>query len=228
MIESVEVDLGRRKITYNRAETPDLKPQPAPIQTERQEVAPTAEDLAAIRAWEAKLHSSLFLSVTVFDGTFSELRWWDEGHENVVWSNVNFLHFSPFADLETKDAYYSVMLWGWETTSEEMRSLNALAKSPSEMIVLPPARLPALSAAGPRWIASGKLTEQAIRAMRDFHDYYRIHGSTLAADYHRREEEARAHEAWLRANPPQPKDTTVTFFPIKSGANTQPTAGVAK
>jgi hypothetical protein len=220
VLDSQEVDLGPRSIIYNRLETPALKPQPtpAPAPPAQRQAAPTAEELAAIREWEAKFQYSLFLSVTVFDGMFSELRWWDDGHENVVWSNVNFLHFSPFADFETKDAYYLVMLWGWETTSDEIRSLNAQARSPLEVTALPPRGLSALAKAGPQWMAAGRLSEGAVWAMKDFHEYYRVHGATLAADYRRREQEARAHEEWLKANPPVPRDTVVNFFPIHSSA----------
>jgi len=220
VIDSQEVDLGPRSIIYNRLEAPVLKPQPtpAPAPPVQREVPPSAEELAAIRAWEAKFQYSLFISVTVYDGRFSELRWWDDGHENVVWSNVNFLHFSPFADLETREAYYSVMLWGWETTSEEIQSLNSQARSPSEIMALPPRRLPLLAVAGPQWIAAGRVTEGASLAMKDFHDYYRDHGAVLAADYRRREDEAKAREEWIKAHPPVPQDTVVNFFPIRSSA----------
>jgi hypothetical protein len=217
ILDQYEVDLGSRSIIYNRLETPVLKPQPTPVPAAaaQREAPPTAEELAAIRAWEARFQYSLFLSVTVYDGMFSELRWWDDGHENVVWSNVNFLHFSPFADLETKDAYYSVMLWGWETTSEAIRTWNAEAKLPSELMALPPRGLPALATAGPQWVAVGSLTQGAVRAMKDFHERYRVHGATLAADYRRREQEARAHQEWLWANPPVPRDSVINFFPIR-------------
>lgn len=220
VVDSQEVDLGPRSIIYNRLETPVLKPQPtpAPAPQPQREVPPTAEELAAIRAWEAKFHDSVFLSVTVYDGRFSELRWQEDGRENVVWSNVNFLHFSPLTDLETKDAYYSIMLWGWETTTDEIRSLNAQARTPSEVMELPPRGLPMLAKAGPQWVAAGPLTDGAVRAMKDFHEYYRAHGATLAADYRQREAEAKAQEEWMKAHPPLPQDTVVNFFPIRSSA----------
>lgn len=217
VLDSQEVDLGDHKITYNRIEAPKLKPEPAKVAAAPVEpVAMTKEEEAALKAWAAKLQYSFYPSVTVYDGNFSEIRWWDEGHENVVWSNVNFLHFCALADLETETAYYSFMLWGWETTSEEMRLMNAEAKSPEEIVPLPPSGLPALGKEGPQWVAAGKLSEGAVQAMEDFHEYYQANGAKMAAEYQRREEEAKAREEWLKANPPIPPDTVVSFFPIRS------------
>jgi len=219
ILDSQEVDMGDHKITYNRVETPKLKPEPikvAPVPVEP--VLMTAEEEAELRKWEAKFQYSPFLGVTVFDGQFSEVRWWDEGQENVIWSNINFLHFAPFGDLETDTAYYWIMLWGWETTTAEVKAMNAAAQSSEELTPLPPATLPPLGKAGPRWMAAGPLSENAKRAMNDFHEYYRLHGPEMAADYTRREEEAKAHEEWLKAHPPIPPDTVVNFFPIRSTA----------
>ncbi|MCX6970737.1 MAG: hypothetical protein NTV93_11405 [Verrucomicrobia bacterium] len=217
ILDTQEVDFGDRKITYNRVETPRLKPEPvvvAPVPVKP--VPMTAPEEEELRRWEAKFQYSPFLGVTVYDGAFSEIRWWDDGQENVVWSNVNFLHFAPFSDLETDAAYYSVMLSGWETTTAEVRAMNAAAKSRAEMMPLPPATLPSLSQAGPKWQAASPLSEGAKRAMNDFHEYYRKHGAQMAVDYGRREEEARANEAWAKAHPPIPQDTVINYFPIRS------------
>jgi hypothetical protein len=192
ILDTQEVDFGDRKITYNRVETPRLKPEPevvAPVPVEP--VPMTAQEEEELRKWEAKFQYSPFLGVTVYDGAFSEIRWWDDGQENVVWSNVNFLHFAPFADLETDAAYYSVMLSGWETTTAEAKELNAAVTSRAEMMPLPPATLPPLSQAGPKWQAASPLSEGAKRAMNDFHEYYSKHGAQMAVDYVKREEEAR-------------------------------------
>lgn len=217
ILDSQEVDLGDHKITYNRVEVPKLKPEAVKtISVPVDPVPMTAEEEAAMKAWESKFQEALFFGVVVYDGNYSEIRWWEDGQENVVWSNVNFLHFAPMPDLETDKAYYSLMLWGWETTSEEVRAMNAEAKSPLEMTALPPSELPPLGEAGPKWMAQGKLSEAAVRAMEDFHEYYHLHGVAMAEDYKRREAEAKAHEEWVKAHPPIPQDTTVNFFPIRS------------
>ena len=217
ILDTQEVDLGDHSITYNRVETPILKPEavkPALVPVEP--VPMTAQEEEELRVWESKFQDSLFLSVTVYDGRFSEVRWWEDGRQNVVWSNVNFLHFAPLPDLETDKAYYSIMLWGLETTSEEVRASNAEAKSPLEMTALPPSELPPLSQAGPKWMAEGQLSEATVRAMEDFHEYYHLHGAEMAADYTRREEEAKAHDEWAKLHPPIPQDTVINFFPIRS------------
>lgn len=219
ILDSQEVDLGDHKIIYNRVETPKLKPKLKKAEAKPVEAVPlTAEDAAAMKVWEATFQYSLSLSVTVYDGKTSELRWTEDGHENVVWSNVNFLHFSQFTDLATKSANYWLMLCGSEITSEEVRALNAGAKSRGELIPLPPRGLPLLGWSGPQWIAAGKLTKGAIRAMKDFHEYYRVHGSEMAAEYGRRDAEEEAREAFERSNPLRPADSVVNFFPIPEEA----------
>lgn len=222
ILDSQEVDLGNHKITYNRIESPKLKPDPpkevaAPVES----ASMTAQEAEELRKWEATFQDSLFLGVTVYDGKFSEVRWWDEGHENVVWSNVNFMHFTLLSDLETSDAYYWLMLWGWETTTAEVKAMNAEAQTREELTPLPPATLPPLAKAGPKWQAASLLSEGAKRAMRDFHEYYRKHGAQMAVDYARREAEAKAHEEWLKSHPPIPPDTVINYFPIQSAEKEQ-------
>jgi len=219
ILDSQEVDLGDHKITYNRIEAPKLKPEAAePVFVPPKPVPMTAQEKEELRKWEAKIQYSAFFSVTVYDGQFSEVRWWDDGQENAVWSNVNFLHFGPLRELETETAFYTVMLWGGETTSEDVRASNAEAKSPSELTALPPKELPPLSKAGPKWMAVGKLSDAAERAMEDFHEYYHLHGAAMAKEYNRRVAEGKAHEEWVKAHPPVPPDTTVNFFPIRSSS----------
>lgn len=217
ILDSQEVEVGDHSIFYNRIEAPNLKPEAvktAPVAVEP--VPMTAEEEAAQKAWEEKFQYSPFLGVTVYDGQFSEVRWWEEGRENVIWSNINFLHFAPFGDLETDTAYYWIMLSGWETTTAEVKTMNASAQSREELMPLPPASLPLLGKSGPQWIAAGPLSENAKQAMKDFHEYYRVHGAEMAVEYQRREEEAKAHEEWVKENPPIPQDTIVNFFPIRS------------
>ena len=217
ILDSQEVDLGDHKITYNRIQAPKLKPETAKPDFVPAEPGPmTAQEMEEVRKFEAKFQYSAFFSVAVYDGAFSEIRWWDDGQENVVWSNVDFLHFGPMSDLETETAYYTVMLWGWETTAAEVRAMNAEAQSREELTPIPPADLPPLAKSGPKWQAASPLSEGAKRAMRDFHEYYRKHGAQMAADYARRMEEAKASEAWAKAHPPIPPDTVINYFPIQS------------
>lgn len=219
ILDSQEVDLGNHKIIYNRVETPLLKPEPIKLALAPVESLPmTPQEEEELRKWQAKFQYSPFLGVTVYDGQFSEVRWYENGQENVVWSNINFMHFAPMGDLETDTAYYWIMLWGWETTTAEVKALNATAQSREELTPLPPETLPPLGKVGPRWMAAGPLSENAKRAMNDFHEYYRLHGREMAAAYRQREEEAKAHEEWVKAHPPIPQDTVVNFFPIRSSA----------
>lgn len=217
ILDIQEVELENRKIIYNRIETPELKqesqkPAVAPVAAP----AMSAQEEEELRIWEAKFQYSLCLSVTVYDGKVSELRWWEDGLENVVWSNINFMHFCPFWDLETTDAYYWLMVWGWETTTSEVLAMNAQAKTSEQLTHLPPVTLPSFEKAGPKWQAASRLSEGAKRAMNDFHEYYRKHGGQMAGAYARQEADAKAQEEWLKAHPPIPQDTIINYFPIRS------------
>jgi hypothetical protein len=108
------------------------------------------------------------------------------------------------------------MLWGWETTTADVRAMNAEARNREELMPLPPTTLPPIAKAGPKWQAASPLSEGAKRAMHDFHEYYRKYGVRLAADYVKREQEAKANEAWAKAHPPIPQDTVINYFPIRS------------
>lgn len=217
ILDSQEVDLGDRKIIYNLVETPALRPaESAPPVSPIEAVPMTAQEADELRRWEAKRKYAAFFWVTVYDGKFSEVRWWDAGRECVIWSNVDFLDLPPFAEIETDAAFYSLMLIGWETTTSEVRRLNASAHTAAEVMPLPPASLQGPRKTKPRWIAAGPMSEDAKRAMDDLHEYFRLHRTRLTEEAALREEQAAAFEEWKTLHPATPQDTVVNFFPIRS------------
>lgn len=205
VLDSQEVDLGDRKIIYNRLEAPVLKPQVEEASTVETPLSRVEEPPA-----DPRPHFTVFCSVTTHPDGASQVRWHHGGEERVVWSNVNFRDFAPLASFQSASATYSILLAGAEIRPEEAKELKAAG-----LLEYPPASLPTASA-GLHWIAASPLDPEGMRMMEDFHQFYLLHGRTLAAQRREQEEANAARAAWLKANPPVPQDTVVNFFPIRS------------
>ncbi len=207
--------MGDHKIIYNRVEPPELKPEEPKVEP----LPPSAVDPSAsaeIEEWETKREEWLGIDVTVYDGKFSEVRWYAEGHVITIWSNVNFMHFSSMADFETPDAIYGMMVTGWDVTTKEAEAQNAQATTPAEIMPFPPRSLRTLAKVGPQWQPVGVISREATEVMNDLHAYYRKHGTKMAREYEQRIAEAEAREAWEKKHPTKPQDTIINFFPIRS------------
>jgi hypothetical protein len=53
-------------------------------------------------------------------------------------------------------------------------------------------------------------------ALDELHRHFDANRADLIRGFEESEARRIAHEQWLRENPPQPKDTTISFFPIQS------------
>lgn len=226
VLDSQEVILGPRSIIYNRVETPALLPQPAPAEEKSTAPAvdptPTAEELAEIQRWDAINHVTLFLSCTVYDDQLTEVRFRHGDSDITFWSTVNFHYLSQLFDLQTKDTYYFIMMGIGDSTTEELRQQNAeLRRSGrSDLLSTPPADLLDASKAQRqsawRITSKGTVPPEAQRAIADLHAHFDANRDALIAARAERKAAWAAHEQWLKDNPPQPKDTVVQFFPIRS------------
>lgn len=236
VLDSQEVDLGPRSIIYNRLETPALKPQPtpAPAPPARRQAAPTAEELVAIRAWEAKTDVFLFLSCTVFDRKVTEVRWWREDGEYIVWSGIDFNYLRSILDFETDTTRYLIFLGIGDESMDSLREWNAEVdrRGLSADLKRSLSLLPVLSSSSPQYrIVSYPKTGIAPEAKAAFdaiHQYFNSNRERLISEFEASEQARIAHEAWLKAHPPQPKDTTINFFPIRSSYTDAQTNGGAK
>lgn len=225
VLDSQEVILGPRSIIYNRVETPPLLPQPAPEEradSPNGEYLPTAEEMAEIRRWETMNHVSMFLSCTVYDDQLTEVRFRHEDADITFWSTINFHHLSQMFELQTKDTDYVLMMWVGDSTTEELQEQNTEFRKTgrSDFLSTPPADLLDVSRTGGRstWrvTSDGAIPPEAQRAIADIHAYFDANREALISDRAEREAACSAHEQWLKDNPPQPKDTVIQFFPIRS------------
>lgn len=223
-----QIQLDSRTITYDRIGTPLLKPQlpPLPPVAEPPLVPPTAAELEAIRQWEAKAHLDLFLSVTRYDNGVSEVHFWYQGGSYVFWSNLNFNHLRSAVDFETPQATYWFLFSTIDQRLADLVAWNAEAQSKGQLALMRaiPILSPTIAQPGYVLISSppAGAAPEAIQAIKDLHQYYQAHQAELTQAYQEVEAARVAQEAYLQAHPPQPQNTVIQYFPIKSVHRTQP------
>lgn len=225
VLDSQEVDLGSRSIIYHRVETPLLIPEPPSAGRQAAPVAEravTQEELEEIQKWESLNYVSLFLSCTVYDGRWTEVRFRHENTDIIFWSTANFNYLSQMADVLTEDTYYSMMMMVVDSTLEDLAQQNAELRTSGQLsqLVTPPSDILQSDPKAPKseWRITSKapVPAEAQRAIADLHAHYDANRETLIAEYEARQAARIAHEKWLRENPPQPQDTVIQFFPIQS------------
>ena len=225
VLDSQEVDLGSRSIIYNRVETPLLKPQPPVVERAAAPVTahiPTPEELEEIRRWEALNYVGLYLSCTVYDGQWTEVRFRHEDTDITFWSTANFNYLSQLFDLLSEDTYYSLMVMVSDSTLKELDQQNAELRQSgqSALATFPPTDLLQLNTQKQKstWRITSKapVPPEAQRAIEDLHAHYDANRQALMDEYAARQAAQIAHKKWLKENPQQPQDTVIQFFPIQS------------
>jgi hypothetical protein len=225
VLDSQEVDLGSRSIIYNRVETPLLKPQPATAEraaAPATEHVPTPAELEESRRWEALKYVGLYLSCTVYDGRWTEVRFRHEDTDIIFWSTINFNYLSQLFDLLTEHTYYSLMVMVNDSTLKELDQQNAELRLSGQAALktTPPASLLKLNARMQKsaWRITSKapVPPEAQLAIEDLHAHFDANRQALMDAYAARQSAQIAHEKWLKDNPPQPQDTVIQFFPIQS------------
>jgi hypothetical protein len=225
VIESWKVDKGDHAVYFNRVAAPDVSslkaarratPTPAP------EAAPVSpEEMAADLRRQQKRWETLFLSVTVYDHQVSEVRW-GPGNQYRVFSNIDFNYFSGMNEVESDDAFYTLVLGlGNEVTGDAMQAVRERRWSELAGSVVPgPA---AFGNRGFRFLldkGSVPPPAEALRAMEALHAFYRENSQKLAEAYAKREAdqaERVAREGWEKEHPQKPRDRVINFW-VKPGS----------
>ena len=178
VLESVEVDYGDHSIFYNRVEKPLLKP------TWQKPVAPpyvpTADEIAREQRLAAKRDVNLWISCTVFDGQFTEVRIPQDGQEVVIQSSIDFSLLAQGFDLETADSFYSLFMGLGDVTREEFTGVW-----PEQLLA------EAAKTGVSKWHVVGKLqpTADTICTIEDIHRYFDAQKESLIALKAQRESE---------------------------------------
>lgn len=205
---------GGRNVTIHRVADPGLPERVEPIRSELD------LDDPQVQAWlEQQRHAPkklrlTIISATVFDHETTFLRWWvfdDDGppEEFQAYSNVDFNHLTGFGTYEVGDVQFGLLM-GIGNSDAAGRQRFAEARG----LESPEPALPALADGGPRYaITQGDTTNTDGVALIDgLHELYRNEKERLVTAYEGREQARREREAFLKANPPQPKDITLRYW----------------
>ena len=222
ILDSQVVDLGNRKITYNRIEAPALKPAPtpeaAPVAAAK-EYVPTAEELAEIRHWESLRYEYLGGSATIFDGIGTEFRLWTPEGEAVALSSIDFNFLQCLWDLEREGVYYNVFFFASGYSPEEFAEARKSEPEWAAQFGEFPKEAAGMSRFTVVSAPKGEAGEKAIQALEDIHSYFDENRKQLRAAYEESEKARIAQEEWVKAHPPTPQDTIIHFFPIRSSTH---------
>ena len=224
VLDSQEVDLGPRSIIYNRVATPVLKPTPMPTPVVvAPDVVPTAAELEEMQRLESKRYAYAFLSCTVYDSRFTEVEWYEDGRWVRFLTTINFHYLSQLSDFETPDSSYSIFMGLGDCSREEFDGWNQALVAESAFGFhsrpWPFGLLQRQAQTGKSaWqlITAGPVSSEVTQAIDDLHRYFDANRDKLVREYDESEAARLALEQWLKENPPQPKDSVVEFFPIRS------------
>ena len=224
ILDRHEVDLGNRTITYDRLETPRLKPVPTPTPVPRRvESVPTAAELEEMRKMAEKRFASVFLQCTLFNKQFTEVEWNEDGVNLAFLTTANFQYLSQLSDFDTGTSECSFLMGWGEGNRAEFEAMNRVyatgrgtGRKPRSW---PTSLIQQQKRTGKSaWqvVSTGPVPPEVLKVIEAVHTYYDANALKLAAEFRRREAEQAAHERWLKDNPPIPRDTTVEYFPIRS------------
>lgn len=211
VISTSVVREGGRNVTLQQVAMPDLPAPPAP---------PEPPDLSdpQVQAWMAEMREKAkevhlaFVSATVYDHEKTLVRWWlpgDPPKSFEGWSNVDFNHLCGFGSFEYQGAHYGLLMGIGSMDTEKWRQLLA---EHGRTLELPES--PELPADRPAYVVTEGDTadEEGLAIMDGLHHLYANEKDRLAAAYEAREKARIEREAYLKANPPQPKDVTLRFW----------------
>ena len=206
VLDQTQINLGDRKLILNRVAPPTLTEQ-------RAVVAPPAIPLSAEAAQaavrrESKKAQVLFLSATVYDRAVTQLRWFGEGGEFRVFSNIDFNYLTGLGAIETEDTVYTLFLGvGNETAvagqdrpaATQIPPLSQFSPQRAEYFVVEDKARPA--------------SPETLAGIDALHRYYDANRAKLADDYEKREAARVEKESEIKAHPPVPRDTVINFWP---------------
>ena len=223
ILQSTTHEQGGRTITIQEIQPIALPPPPVPIETAPVELS---DEMKQRIDEYRKTHLEtrfIMLSATVFHFDDSPprtlLRYWPPGTGKSVafWSSVDFALIAGGIHTFTDGAGRSNELWiGWGNV--KMGSRFDLEKGPNKRYGAPP--LPEFAQGPATFEAIGdQLAAEDVVAIQALHDLYNKNYEQLKSAYEGRERSGLEHEAWLKANPPQPMNITLNYWRTKTAPN---------
>lgn len=210
---------GRINVTVRKVEDPGLPDPPEPLPS-----IDLDDPVVIARMEELREHyqdtSLIFLSASVYDHKRTLIRIHpngDDGNEVTAWSNLDLNHLTGFSTYRVNDGvdgtpYYYSFIMGIGNCDTAMNSKLA---SRGDWEYEPPEipELPDVENGGPTFVVmEGKADSPAMATLEQVHDLYRKEGTRMEAAFHARQKARAERKAYLLANPPAPKDVTISFW----------------
>jgi hypothetical protein len=231
ILDTATHEQGGRTITIRQIKPIALPPPPPPV-AQPMAAADSAfsQRLAEYRDEHPK-SCLLFLGATVFRSKDSAprtlVRYWPEGTREAItfWSSADFAliagGINSFVD-SAADTHYLIM--GWSNVEIE---LMTELKSARGLDQGEPA-LPDFSDDIASFQIAGKQpAAEDIAPIQALHDLYNSELERLRTAFEGREKARIEHEAYLKANPPQPKNITLNYWRTEKSA-TKGNGGTAR
>ena len=214
VLSTRKVAVGSQTITFNRIQTPVLKPQTPPVSS-----IVSSQPVSSIN----QKVMILSLSATVYNQQLSEIHWQYNGQEYVFWSNLNFEYLRNYSQLAINGTTYSLILSIEDQTVPNLDAWNAQAEQeglPAGFALIPsnatsPTQLPvnvSYVMSSPQTGADAAVTQ----AMADLHSYFNSNKASLMQAYQNNLAAQTAQQQSLKSQPAAPANIVINFFPIHS------------
>jgi hypothetical protein len=153
------------------------------------------------------------LGATTYDGQYTEIRWSNGDQWLRAISNIDFKYFTGFAEFETIDTVYELVMMSSQEASAGIPSGSPLIAWINQ------ARLALPQASSGYLVVEGDATTDpgALSDLDALHSYFDASKDRLAQEYNQRQLELQTQLSRLSTQQPSPKPpTTINFWPIKS------------
>ena len=215
---------GGRTITSQKIKPvalppPPPAPEPAPELTPAERSA--FQDRVAAYHAEHPESPILSLGATVYrfadapPRTLVEYRPQPDGETITFWSSADFALISGIQAFIDTAGHSRLVFMMWETR-DTTRLAAWCAKTGREYH---PPEIPPLPAGPATFVVVGTApAAELLIPIQSLHDLYNKESDRLKTSYEGRERARIAREAWLKANPPQPKDITLKYWRVEKSA----------
>jgi hypothetical protein len=216
---------GGRTITIRQIKPIDLPPLPVPVVAAPVEVdAEYAQRLAEYREAHPK-SDLLFLSAMVYRSKDSPprtlVRYWPGGKDGDItfWSSADFAliagGINSFVD-SAGDNHYLMMAWS-KVDIERMAELYAAKGREYDVPDMPEF----VEGKASYQVTGEQPDAESLAPIQALHDLYNSEYERLKTAYEGRERSRNEREAYLKANPPQPKDITLNYWRTETPATNE-------
>ncbi len=206
------------KVIINKVQAPvDTAQNPAkPLNAEE-----TDRSRGQLGKWISDVKESggfFTVSATIYDHKTTHVRWWYEGKEYAVYSNVDWNHLGGFHEFEGRGKRYNMFLLSGNVDTEQLQK-EIKAGYRASLPDIP--RLPLLAERGAAYMVmkGDEENDAAMEFIEAIHDLYDEHRPELMKAWRERKKNHHIYlrkQEELRLNPPPKKDIIINYWKKKT------------